>query len=165
MDGAYCGRAANGENWFRSSAEVISAVGNPADAILEKARTWVADLIVVGTHGRSALGRALLGSVSLKLIREAPCSVRVARLSLHDGPVRLLVGTDGSPEAETAIEQVNRRLWPTSAEVHVVAVHEALVPTNAERIAMGERLYDTVNEDEHFRLKHAATGAAEKLRS
>ena len=125
----------------------------------------MADLIVVGTHGRSALGRALLGSVSLKLIREAPCSVRVARLSLHDGPVRLLVGTDGSPEAETAIEQVNRRLWPTSAEVHVVAVHEALVPTNAERIAMGERLYDTVNEDEHFRLKHAATGAAEKLRS
>jgi len=141
------------------------SAGNPADAILEKARTWVADLIVVGTHGRSALGRALLGSVSLKLIREAPCSVRVARLSLHDGPVRLLVGTDGSPEAVTAIEQVNRRLWPTSTEVHVVAVHEALVPTNAERIAMGERLYDTVNEDEHFRLKHAATGAAEKLRS
>src|SRR5262249_10969207 len=61
--------------------------------------------------------------------------------------------------------QVNRRLWPTGTEVHVVAVHEALVPTNAERIAMGERLYDTVNEDEHFRLKHAANGAADKLRS
>jgi nucleotide-binding universal stress UspA family protein len=38
------------------------SAGNPADAILEKAKSWSADLIVVGTHGRSALGRVLLGS-------------------------------------------------------------------------------------------------------
>src|SRR5215471_4192426 len=85
------------------------SAGNPADAILEKARTWPADLIVVGTHGRSTLGRVLLGSVSLRLIREAPCSVRVARSSVHDGPIRLLIGTDGSPEADTAVEEVRRR--------------------------------------------------------
>jgi nucleotide-binding universal stress UspA family protein len=141
------------------------SAGNPADAILEKARTWPADLIVVGTHGRSALGRALLGSVSLKLIREAPCSVRVARSSVHDGPVRLLVGTDGSHEADATIEEVCGRFWPTGTEAHIVAVHEVLVPINAERIAIGEELYDTTNEDEYFRLKHAANGAAEKLRS
>src|SRR5262245_18336663 len=103
------------------------SAGNPADAILEKARTWPADLIVVGTHGRSALGRALLGSVSLKLIREAPCSVRVARLSLHEGPVRLLIGTDGCSEAETAIDEVCRRSWLAGTEVQSIAVHEALV--------------------------------------
>jgi nucleotide-binding universal stress UspA family protein len=141
------------------------SAGNPADAILEKARTWPADLIVVGTHGRSTLGRVLLGSVSLRLIREAPCSVRVARSSAHEGPVRLLVGTDGSAEADAVIEQVHSRLWPMGTEARIVAVHEALVPINSERIAIGERLYDKANEDEHLRLKDAANGAADKLRS
>ena len=37
------------------------------------------DLIVVGSHGRSALGRFMLGSVSQKVVTEAHCSVRVAR--------------------------------------------------------------------------------------
>src|SRR5215470_17130741 len=139
--------------------------GNPADAILEKAKTWPADLIVVGTHGRSALGRVLLGSVSLKLIREAPCSVRVARSSVHDGPIRLLIGTDGSPEADATIEEVCRRSWQTGTEAQIVAVHEIVVPINAERIAIGERVYDTINEDDHSRLRHAANVAAEKLRA
>jgi len=141
------------------------SAGNPADAILEKARTWPADLIVVGTHGRSALGRVLLGSVSLKLIREAPCSVRVARPSMHEGLVRLLIGTDGSPEADATIEEVCRRSWQTGTEAQIVAAHEALVPINAERIAIGERLYDTINVDEHSRLKDAVNSAAENLRA
>jgi nucleotide-binding universal stress UspA family protein len=141
------------------------SAGNPADAILDKAKTWPADLIVIGTHGRSALGRVLLGSVSLKLIREAPCSVRVARSSMHEGALCLLIGTDGSPGADAAIEEVCRRSWPVGTEAQVVAVHEVVVPVNAERIAIGERIYDTINEDEHFRLKHAANGAAEKLRA
>lgn len=140
------------------------SAGNPAEAILEKARTWPADLIVIGTHGRSALARALLGSVSLKLIREAPCSVRVVRTSRHEGAIRLLIGTDGSPEADATVSAVSRRFWPAGTEARIVAVHEVLVPANAERIAIGEQLYDTVNEDEHFRLKQAANGAAEKLR-
>jgi nucleotide-binding universal stress UspA family protein len=138
---------------------------NPAEAILEKAKSWPADLIVVGTHGRSARGRVLLGSVSLKLFREASCSVRVARSNMHVGSPRLLIGTDGSPEADAAIEEVSRRSWPKGAEAQIVAVHEVLVPINAERIAIGERLYDTINEDEHFRLVHAANGAADKLRA
>jgi nucleotide-binding universal stress UspA family protein len=141
------------------------SAGNPADAILEKARTLPADLIVIGTHGRSALSRVLLGSVSLKLIREAPCSVRVGRSSMHEGALCLLIGTDGSPGGDAAIEEVCRRSWPVGTEAQIVAVHEVVVPVNAERIAIGERIYDTINEDEDFRLKHAANGAAEKLRA
>src|SRR5262249_53517476 len=103
------------------------------------------------------------GSVSLKLIREAPCSVRVARSTMHEGPIRLFLGTDGSPEADAAIQEVCRRSWPTGTPVQVAAVREVLVPIDAEPIAIGERSYDTINEDEHFRLKHAANGAADKL--
>ena len=53
--------------------------GSPARAILEKADEWKPELIVVGSHGRSSLGRLFLGSVSQKILTEARCSVRVAR--------------------------------------------------------------------------------------
>ena len=54
-------------------------VGTPAQAIMQKADEWQVDLILVGSHGRSALGRLLLGSVSKQGATESGCSVRVAR--------------------------------------------------------------------------------------
>jgi nucleotide-binding universal stress UspA family protein len=148
-------------NW---NIEVEPSAGNPAEVILQKASTWPADLIVVGTHGRSALGRAVLGSVSMKLIRESTCSVRVARPGTHPGSIRLLIGIDGSREADAAVAEVCGRCWPEGTEVRVLSVQEILIPVNAERIAIGDRIYEKINEDEHFRLSHAAGEAAKKLR-
>jgi nucleotide-binding universal stress UspA family protein len=139
------------------------SAGNPADMIAERAKAWPADLIVVGTHGRSAVGRAVLGSVSLKLIREAPCSVRVARANEHDGPIRLLIAVDGSTQAAATLTEVSRRTWPASMEAQVLAVQEVLVPMSAERFAVGEVAYEKVNEDEYFRMKHVAKIAADEL--
>ncbi len=48
-------------------------------AILDAAEKWPADLIVVGSRGRSGLDRFLLGSVSEGVVRHAPCSVEVVR--------------------------------------------------------------------------------------
>ncbi len=53
--------------------------GDPADSILEAAQAEGADLIVVGSHGRGGLERALIGSVSDQVIRRAPCPVLVVR--------------------------------------------------------------------------------------
>ncbi len=53
--------------------------GDPADSILEAAQSEGADLIVVGSHGRGGLERALIGSVSDQVIRRAPCPVLVVR--------------------------------------------------------------------------------------
>ena len=53
--------------------------GNPKDAILEEAREWGADLIVVGSHGYGRLKRMVLGSVAGAVVANAPCSVHVAR--------------------------------------------------------------------------------------
>jgi nucleotide-binding universal stress UspA family protein len=141
------------------------SAGNPADVMLEKAKTWPADLIVVGTHGRSAVGRALLGSVSLKLVREASCSVRVARAGTQSGPIRLLIGVDGSQQAAATLTEISKRSWPASTEAQVLAIQEILVPMNAERIAIGERVYEKVNQDEYFRMKHIAKEAAAELQS
>ena len=52
--------------------------GNPEQVIVEIARSWGADLIVVGSHGRGFWGR-LLGSVSDAVVHHAPCSVLVVR--------------------------------------------------------------------------------------
>jgi glycine betaine transporter len=41
--------------------------------------TWPADLIIVGTHGRTGLSHALIGSVAEKVVRLAHCPVLVAR--------------------------------------------------------------------------------------
>src|SRR5262245_49273681 len=54
-------------------------VGDPADALMERATNWGSDLIVVGSQGRSALGRLILRSVARKIVTEGRCSVRVAR--------------------------------------------------------------------------------------
>jgi nucleotide-binding universal stress UspA family protein len=53
--------------------------GVPHSCILEHARAWKADLIVMGTHGRAGLAHALIGSVAERVVRSAPCSVLVTR--------------------------------------------------------------------------------------
>jgi nucleotide-binding universal stress UspA family protein len=53
--------------------------GSPAQAIVEMAQEWAADLIVVGSHGYGLWQRVLLGSVSQAVVSHAPCSVLVVR--------------------------------------------------------------------------------------
>lgn len=50
-------------------------VGDPAAEILNAARLAGADLIVMGTHGRTGLGRLLMGSVAEQMVRRADCPV------------------------------------------------------------------------------------------
>jgi len=61
--------------------QVTTAIeeGAPKAVILDSAAKWPADLILVGSHGRRALDRFLLGSVSEAVARHAPCSVQIVR--------------------------------------------------------------------------------------
>lgn len=97
-------------------------VGSPASVILEKADEWKPDLIVLGAHGRSALGRFFFGSVSQKVLHEANCAVRVARSREEepDRPIRLIIGFDGSEGAEEVVRAVTARNWPANCEARVV---------------------------------------------
>jgi nucleotide-binding universal stress UspA family protein len=57
------------------------AVGEPAAEILETAREARADLIVMGTHGRTGLEHALMGSIAERVVRRAHCPVLTVRPS------------------------------------------------------------------------------------
>lgn len=58
---------------------VHARIGKPAHEILELAREVGADLIIVGSKGMTGLERLLVGSTSAEVVREAGCSVEVAR--------------------------------------------------------------------------------------
>ncbi|HXV84913.1 MAG TPA: universal stress protein [Candidatus Binatia bacterium] len=60
--------------WEKSAEE-----GQAAAAIVHQAKHVQADMIVMGTHGRSALRHTLLGSVAEKVGRTAPCPVLTIR--------------------------------------------------------------------------------------
>ena len=53
--------------------------GDVKRALLEAIREWGADLVVVGSHGKGAISRLFLGSVSHALVTHAPCNVEVVR--------------------------------------------------------------------------------------
>jgi nucleotide-binding universal stress UspA family protein len=53
--------------------------GSPASEIVKAAKEWTADLIVIGSHGRGGIQRALLGSVAEWVMRHAPCPVLIIR--------------------------------------------------------------------------------------
>jgi len=53
--------------------------GNPKSQIIDVANEWHADMIVLGSHGRSGISRFLIGSVSQDVVRHAHCSVEIIR--------------------------------------------------------------------------------------
>lgn len=64
---------------FKGECNVLVESGHPTDVIVRMAQEQNADLIVMGTRGRSGLPHLLMGSVAEKVVRLAPCSVLVVR--------------------------------------------------------------------------------------
>lgn len=63
------------------SVEATQKQGSPGETICEMAKTWEADLILLGSRGRAGFSEWLLGSVSNYVMHHAPCSVLVSRAS------------------------------------------------------------------------------------
>lgn len=117
------------EHFHSWKVEAEGAIDDAAEALLRKAESWNADLIVVGS-GRSAIGRLLLGSVSQKVLNYAQTSVRITReWPKGKAPqTRILVGVDGSPDSLAAVSAVCERSWPENTAVCLVAVVDSRSP-------------------------------------
>ncbi len=125
----------------------------PGPALVD--RSEGAELIVVGTDGRGALTRGLLGSVSSGLVRHAGCPVAVIREGEtqmpHPANAPVLVGVDGSSASELATEiafdEASRRhvglialhAWSNKELVDVPGVNWPAVKADEERL-MSEAL-------------------------
>lgn len=110
------------------TVQAQAVIDDPARGILEKAKSWKPNLIVLGSHGRSAVASFLLGSVSHRVLNHADTCVRISRPRIADwrsgeGPAPvLLLAMDGSQGAEDALDVLVSRIWPEGTEVHVIAV-------------------------------------------
>ena len=71
--------AAERANLERIHAETRLMHGDPVDSILNGARDWNADLIVIGTHGRRGLAHFFLGSTTERLLQRSPIPVLVTK--------------------------------------------------------------------------------------
>src|SRR6185436_6440590 len=88
------------------SVRAETLAGSAASELISKADEWKPDLIVVGSHGRSAVSRFILGSVSKKVVTDSDHAVRVSRGDIekdNNTPPKLVIGVDGSTEADQAI--------------------------------------------------------------
>ena len=64
--------------------ETAVEMGDARETIIEKAITWNAELILVGSHGQRGIQSFLLGSVSESVARQAKCSVEIVRMPVAD---------------------------------------------------------------------------------
>lgn len=143
-----------------------ASYGSPGWEILKAAEAFAPDVIVVGSHGHSILGRFQLGSISQKVLAEAKSSVRIARgkVEVDPAPGRIIIGFDGSRGAHAAIDSVKEREWPVETEVRLVAATDSLVPTTIGRfIPSVANWADDESKIEHDWIERLAQEAAHSL--
>jgi nucleotide-binding universal stress UspA family protein len=147
---------ANFPNWEVTSE---ATYGSPAWEILNRASDFAPDLIVVGSHGRSAFNRLILGSISQKILTEASSSVRIARgrIEVDPTPVRIIIGFDASEGAQAAVQAVAARKWREGSEVKLIAVADSVTPSTIGRfIPPINRIVEEVNQAERDWIENLA---------
>src|SRR5690349_1421052 len=150
------------------SIRAETLAGSAAFQLISKANEWRPDLVVVGSHGRSAVSRFILGSVSKKVVTDSDHSIRVSRGNVErdlNEPPKVVIGVDGSTEAEQAIRTVGSRVWPHGTEVRIVTVDENVSPRGIAHVLPlpAEMIGSSSNEGSFTKAKQMAEWAAEEL--
>jgi len=107
--------------------------GDVAESILDFARERDIDVIVVGTHGRGGLGRALMGSVAERVFRQSPVPVltlgpHLQRIARAGTPRNILVPVDFTPASERAAHYAVAMAREHSATLTMLHVIERWPP-------------------------------------
>lgn len=132
----------------RVSDERIGAIqrhvrsGRPATSILELAERLKADLIIMGTHGRTGLRSLLMGSVAEMVVRRAPCSVVCVKPDAPAGATRwrrIVCAVDFSECSRRAMLGAVDLARDLSVELLLLHVHKS---GNATSVSDAERALD-----------------------
>ncbi|HAF11120.1 MAG TPA: universal stress protein [Candidatus Limnocylindria bacterium] len=107
--------------------ETLTTFGHPAEAIVEEAARFRADLVIMGSRGRGPIRSALLGSVSAEVVDRAPCPVLIAR---RERVSSIVFGADGATRTTEAADVLT---WPVFAglPMRVVSVAKVDLPYDA----------------------------------
>ncbi len=105
------------------AVELRAALIAPREEIVEAARSWGADLVVLGARGLGAIKEFLLGSVSLWVARHAPCPVLVCKGTPRDVHA-ITAGVDGSSHARAALDWLTLLSLPPALHVRLLGVAE-----------------------------------------
>jgi nucleotide-binding universal stress UspA family protein len=141
----------------------------PGWGIILKAEEWGADMVVVGAGKHSFIERIQMGSILRKVVGACERSVRVGRRSPRHGEtsVRIIIGLDGSPDAELAMEAVAERTWPAGSEAHLITVMDnrlsILTPSLIPRLARWASAADS--DDDQGWVDRMMKAATDKLQT
>jgi nucleotide-binding universal stress UspA family protein len=105
------------------SSRALVDIADPRTRLVEAARAEEADLLVVGSHGRTGLTRILLGSVASYVVTHADCSVLVVKGTPPpaSGPMTILLGVDDSACSLEALTFVRGLAWPSGTWLHILS--------------------------------------------
>ena len=148
--------------------ELVVQIGVAADSILSFAQLQKADVIVMGTHGRRGFDRLMLGSVTDRVMRTAPCPVLAASKPPHDSVAagkerghvhhlsRILFCADFSENSDRALKYAISATAEYDAELTLLHVLEGVSsPANTEEAmaVAAERLDKLISPEGRKTLK------------
>ncbi|MBI3830733.1 MAG: universal stress protein [Planctomycetes bacterium] len=84
--------------------EVLIRKGHAGVELVRALKETEADLVVVGSHGKGAIDRVLLGSTAERLLHVSPVSVLIARPSPHPDITRIVAAIEASPTSEAGLD-------------------------------------------------------------
>lgn len=142
--------------------ETETRTGTPHTEILECLLEEEFDAVVMGSHGESPITRPFLGHVSETIVRRAPVRTTIvseplADLRDRDLPGTVLLGTDGSEQAEAALEYA----LETFPEAEFTAVHVLDLPFEHDRADVEGTYLEPVLEDARTRAERILTATEE----
>jgi len=114
-------------SFFRGwTVRAEACIDTPAWAIVKKADTWNPDLIVMGSHSASPMARFFLGSVTQSVLIHSKVSVHIVRRHRKTAghPVKIMIGMDGSADAQKLLNAVSHRAWPPKTAVRLVSAFD-----------------------------------------
>lgn len=147
---------------IEARGEIID--GYPRTSIIEVARQWPTDLIIIGSQGYQSLADFLLGSVATNVLRNAPCSVEIVRPSAGDDrTMRILLATDGSASSIAAVRSIASRTWPEGTEFKVISIADRAFPEIAW--FFNQQVMEKIEEQTTNEAREAVSVAVEMLGS
>lgn len=147
-------------------AESLVCEGEPPDAIVDIAREKKAELISMGTHGRRGIKRLIMGSVTSKVIVNAPCDVMIVKRPCTEctGEYKsILVPFDGSEFSKKALEHACQLSKIDKAEIKILYViprYEEMIEffkTESIKKSLAQEAEKIINEAKRIASYHGLT--------